>query len=378
MEDSKTKYIESSLAAFRAIKTFVFLKGIYPKNFNSGFWDEEDYNDPKLRLSMRNEFEQYLEMLASVHNEYAKALYDAMPHIESEYNNLVINSRNLEQAVKLFKEKYKESMIVIEYEMDVNQLLLRYLTPLKKHAIISEKEGNGYQEIVCNIGMVYNNAVNVVCKVFDLELPWNHVNPNAEQIPNNKVEKNESSTPNTDFHTEMQESTISTHTDSVVSDPSSKEPKDTGNHTKPKGNRGRKPAFINLWEKSLVAIIESIPDNRANFVCNEIAESIKNEIKNCKEDKDKAPLVVALEVCELIPVLEGDKVNAFCVILNKEMGNIIEYRTFINHYNKYSPLREKAIKQNTALETEPLLKEIICWKKKFQEMMIKSKKSALK
>ena len=29
MEDSKTKYIESSLAAFRAIKTFVFIKGIY-------------------------------------------------------------------------------------------------------------------------------------------------------------------------------------------------------------------------------------------------------------------------------------------------------------------------------------------------------------
>ena len=56
MEDSKTKYIESSLAAFRAIKTFVFLKGIYPRNFNSGFWDEEDYKNPDLRLSMRNEF----------------------------------------------------------------------------------------------------------------------------------------------------------------------------------------------------------------------------------------------------------------------------------------------------------------------------------
>ena len=109
MEDSKTKYIESSLAAFRAIKTFVFIKGIYPRNFNSGFWDEEDYKNPDLRLSMRNEFEQYLEMLASVHNDYAKTLYDAMPHIESEYNNLVINSRNLEQAVKLFKEKYKEA-----------------------------------------------------------------------------------------------------------------------------------------------------------------------------------------------------------------------------------------------------------------------------
>ena len=198
MEDCKTKYIESSLAAFRAIKTFVFIKGIYPRNFNSGFWDEEDYKNPDLRLSMRNEFEQYLEMLASVHNDYAKTLYDAMPHIESEYNNLVINSRNLEQAVKLFKEKYKEAMIVIEYEMDVNQLLLRYLAPLKKHAIITEKEGDAYQEIVCNIGMVYNNAVNVVCKVFDLELPWNHINPNAKQITHHRTDTQDSSAQNTE------------------------------------------------------------------------------------------------------------------------------------------------------------------------------------
>ena len=198
MEDSKTKYIESSLAAFRAIKTFVFIKGIYPRNFNTGFWDEEDYNDPDLRLSMRKEFEQYLEMLASVHNDYAKALYDATPHIESEYNYLVINSRNMEQAVKLFKEKYEEAMIVIEYEMDVNQLLFRYLAPLKKHAIITEKEGDGYQEIICNIGMVYNNAVNVVCKVFDLELPWNHINPNAKQITHHRTDTQDSSAQNTE------------------------------------------------------------------------------------------------------------------------------------------------------------------------------------
>jgi hypothetical protein len=51
MEDSKTKYIESSLAAFRAIKTFVFIKGIYPRNFNSGFWDEEDYTMTTSRCS---------------------------------------------------------------------------------------------------------------------------------------------------------------------------------------------------------------------------------------------------------------------------------------------------------------------------------------
>ena len=378
MEESKTKNIESSLAAFRAIKTFVFMKGAYPRNFDTGFWDESDYEDPDLRRSMRDGYEQHLEMLAFVYNNYVKALYEAIPHVESEYNSLVINSRNMEQAVKLFSDKYEEAIIAVENELDTNRLLRNYLAPLKEHGIITIDEGNDYQELVCRIGILYNDAVHVVCKVFGLERPWNQVMSNAKQIPNNKVEENESSTPDTDIHTEMQQSTISAHTDSFASAPSQKKPKDIGNHTKPKGNRGRKSAFSNLREKSLVAIIESIHDNRVIFDCNKIAESIKNEINNCKEDKERAPLVVALEVCELIPVLEGDKVNAFCDILNKEMGNIIEYRTFINHYTKNTPLREKAMKQETKSVNELNLKEIIYWKKKFQEMMIKSKKSALK
>lgn len=377
MEESKTKNIESSLAAFRTIKTFVFMKGAYPRNFDTGFWDESDYEDPDLRRSMRDGYEQHLEMLAFVYNNYVKALYEAIPHVESEYNSLVINSRNMEQAVKLFSDKYEEAIIAVENELDTNRLLRNYLAPLKEHGIITFDEGNDYQELVCRIGILYNDAVHVVCKVFGLERPWNQVMSNAKQIPNNKVEENESSTPDTDIHTEMQQSTISAHTDSA-SAPSQKKPKDIGNHTKPKGNRGRKSAFSNLREKSLVAIIESIHDNRVIFDCNKIAESIKNEINNCKEDKERAPLVVALEVCELIPVLEGDKVNAFCDILNKEMGNIIEYRTFINHYTKNTPLREKAMKQETKSVNELNLKEIIYWKKKFQEMMIKSKKSALK
>jgi hypothetical protein len=233
MEESKTKNIESSLAAFRAIKTFVFMKGAYPRNFDTGFWDESDYEDPDLRRSMRDGYEQHLEMLAFVYNNYVKALYEAIPHVESEYNSLVINSRNMEQAVKLFSDKYEEAIIAVENELDTNRLLRNYLAHLKEHGIITFDEGNDYQELVCRIGILYNDAVHVVCKVFGLERPWNQVMSNAKQIPNNKVEENESSTPNTDFHTEMQESTISTHTDSVVSDPSSKEPKDTGNHTKP-------------------------------------------------------------------------------------------------------------------------------------------------
>ena len=187
MEDNKTKYIESSLAALRVINTFVLQKGAYPKNFDSDFWKEEDYEDPDLRLSFRNEFEQRLEMLANVHNTYVKALYEAMPHIESEYDNIVVNSRNMEHALKLFKDKYNKELLVIENEMDINKTLKNYLVPLQNHGIIQDFESNTYQELVCNIGIYYNQAVNVICNVFELERPWNKNRPDVAQIPvNNK------------------------------------------------------------------------------------------------------------------------------------------------------------------------------------------------
>ena len=102
MEDNKTKYIESSLAAFRAIKSFVFQKGAYPGNFDNGTWKEEDYDDPGYRRVMREDFDNYLRLLTIIRKQYAQALCDAVPHIESEYDHLVIDSRNLDQAVKLF------------------------------------------------------------------------------------------------------------------------------------------------------------------------------------------------------------------------------------------------------------------------------------
>jgi len=47
MEDCKTKYIESSLSAFRVINDFVLQKGAYPKSFYSELWKEEDYSITK-------------------------------------------------------------------------------------------------------------------------------------------------------------------------------------------------------------------------------------------------------------------------------------------------------------------------------------------
>ena len=182
-EDNKTKYIESSLAAFRVINAFVLQEGAYPSYFNKDYWSEEEYEDPAIRLSLRKEFERRLEMLANVHNTYVKALYEAMPHIESEYDNIVINSRNMEHALKLFRDKYDKELLVIEYVMDINKALKNYLVPLQNQGIIQTVESNTYQELICNIGIYYNQAVNVVCNVFELEKPWNKNRPDVAQIP---------------------------------------------------------------------------------------------------------------------------------------------------------------------------------------------------
>jgi len=192
MQEITTKFIESSIAAFRAIRTFVFQKGAYPRNFDIDFWKEEDYQDPDLRRSIREEFELYLQMLVNVYFKYVKALDEATSYIESEYNNLVINSRNLEQSLKLFKGKYEEAMFVIEWQLDINKTLGNYLIPLQNHNIISSQDSRDYQKIICCIGLYYCEAVNVVCEVFDIEKPWNKNRPETIKIENSKTESTES------------------------------------------------------------------------------------------------------------------------------------------------------------------------------------------
>lgn len=108
MEDNKTKYIELSLSAFRTIKSFVFQKGAYPGNLDNGIWKEGDYEDSDYRKVMREDFDDYLRLLTLIRKQFAQVLCDAVPHVESEYDNLVINSRNLDQAIKLFKKKFDE------------------------------------------------------------------------------------------------------------------------------------------------------------------------------------------------------------------------------------------------------------------------------
>ena len=201
MEDNKTKYIESSLAAFRAIKSFVFQKGAYPGNFDNGTWKEEDYDDPGYRRVMREDFDNYLRLLTIIRKQYAQALCDAVPHIESEYDHLVINSRNLDQAVKLFRKKFEEVFFVIEWKWDINKIIGNYILPLGSHDIITHEEGNLYQDLICDIGLIHCQAVNVVCDVFDIERPWNKNRPDAIKIEAARTECAENGTTETEGRT---------------------------------------------------------------------------------------------------------------------------------------------------------------------------------
>lgn len=197
MEGNKTKYIESSLAAFRAIKSFVIQKGAYPGNFNNGTWKEEDYEDPGYRRVMREDFDDYLRLLAIVRKQYAQVLCDAVPHIESEYDNLVINSRNLDQAVKLFRKKFDEVFFVIEWKWDINKVIGNYLLPLGSHDIITHEESDLYQDLICDIGLIHCQAVNAVCDVFEMDRPWDKNRPDVPKIVAPQTENTKSAASDT-------------------------------------------------------------------------------------------------------------------------------------------------------------------------------------
>ncbi len=85
MEENRIHNIELALEVFRAINTFWFLKGPYPKNFSADFWDEEDFQDESSRNIMRADFEGHLNLLKTVCSTHVQTLRIAIPNIESEY-----------------------------------------------------------------------------------------------------------------------------------------------------------------------------------------------------------------------------------------------------------------------------------------------------
>lgn len=218
MEDNKTKYIESSLAAFRAIKSFVSQKGAYPGNFDNGTWQEKDFDDPDYRRVMREDFDDYIRLLSIIRKQYAQALCDAIPHIESEYDNLVINSSNLDQAVKLFKKKYGEVLFVIEWQWDINKILKNYLIPLESHDIISHEDSGLYQDLICDIGMIHCQAVNAVCEVFEMERPWDKNRPDVPKVEAHHAESIKETSAIKDAHPSAEEDKQPSQTTSPKTD----------------------------------------------------------------------------------------------------------------------------------------------------------------
>lgn len=105
MEENQTKNIEKSLNALRVIKLIVYSKGFYPGNFDTEFWEEKDFEDPSLRQSMREEFERYIEQYVELNNKHVIALQESAAEQNSEYNQIVVSSVNLEQALKHFREQ---------------------------------------------------------------------------------------------------------------------------------------------------------------------------------------------------------------------------------------------------------------------------------
>lgn len=143
--------------------------------------------------------------------------------------------------------------------------------------------------------------------------------------------------------------------------------------SKHKTNRGRKAAFAN--QNTLAEIIEYQIDKNLNVNCNELAAEIFICAANCQEkEKEMAPLVVAMEKLCIIPILKGDKVKRFCEILCNEHPDLLQYRSFTNHYNVYSELRDR-VKDSVDNVPEKNLQEIIDWKKLLQEILKNCKKS---
>lgn len=145
-----------------------------------------------------------------------------------------------------------------------------------------------------------------------------------------------------------------------------------------KSKRGRKPAFSNYKEKSIFGIIDKTIKPQLNVDTKKLTTTVISKLKDCKKDKEKAPLVVALEVCEIIQPLEDGMVKGGCEFLNKEPEASVEYRTFLNNYKKYAPLRDIARQQNPNSPERSTLNEILKWKDLFIEELKNSKKSEKK
>ena len=169
---SQTKNIEVAIDAFRTIKKAVQKYGFCPRHLKATPLDEEDMGNQVLSQRLRNNFEEYAKIYYEIHNRVLPALTESMRNIESEYNYLTINSRNLKKALDMFISKISENLFDFEGVMKESGHIKFFVVPLRTHSIISSEEADMYIQIINNIGYNYCQAAIHIRDVFKIKQPW--------------------------------------------------------------------------------------------------------------------------------------------------------------------------------------------------------------
>lgn len=172
IDNSQTKNIEVAIEAFRTIKKAVQEYGFCPRELKTTPLDEEDMDNPALRQRLRNNFDEYANIYVAIYNRVLPALIESMRNIESEYNYLTINSRNLKKALDLFTSKISDSLIDLEGISKKSGYMKFFIGPLRSHSIISPEEADMYFQELNDISWNYCQAAIHIRDVFKIKQPW--------------------------------------------------------------------------------------------------------------------------------------------------------------------------------------------------------------
>ena len=172
IDNSQTKNIEVAIEAFRTIKKAVQEYGFCPRELKTTPLDEEYMDNPALRQKLRNNFDEYANIYVAIYNRVLPALIESMRNIESEYNYLTINSRNLKKALDLFTSKISDSLIDLEGISKKSGYMKFFIGPLRSHSIISPEEADMYFQKLNDISWNYCQAAIHIRDVFKIKQPW--------------------------------------------------------------------------------------------------------------------------------------------------------------------------------------------------------------
>lgn len=203
IEKSETKNIEIAIDAFRTIKKAVQEYGFLPRSFITTPLDDEDMNNPALKQRLRNVFDEYAGIYYAIYNQVLPTLTKSMRNIESEYNYMTINSRNLKKALELFTSKITENLFDFESVCKKSRYIMLFIAPLRKNAIISAEEADMYCQIMDNVGYNYCQSAMHMREVFNMKQPWSTQDwdEEREKLESTIIMKDDSRIENVDNHT---------------------------------------------------------------------------------------------------------------------------------------------------------------------------------